>query len=147
VDRPRVIAGAVVALAFTGLMSPAAAATAPVRFGVIQYNPSGPDYRTARQLDREWVIVVNQSAKVRVLTGWTVRDADHHVYRFGSFRLKPGGSVKLHTGSGRDSGSQLYWGSGNFIWNNTGDTATLENARGVKQNSCTWGDGSGSIVC
>jgi hypothetical protein len=32
----------------------------------------------------------------------------------------------------------VYWGSGNYIWNNTGDTATLRNASGKTLDTCSW---------
>jgi len=35
--------------------------------------------------------------------------------------------VTLHTGSGTDSETDLYWGSGSPIWNNDGDTVTVRN--------------------
>lgn len=31
----------------------------------------------------------------------------------------------------------VYWGSGNYIWNNTGDTATLRNASGKTVDTCS----------
>jgi Lamin Tail Domain len=57
--------------------------------------------------------------------------------------LKAHASVKVHTGSGKDTSKNLYWGSTSYIWNNDGDTATLDNANGVKVDSCTY-SGSGS---
>ena len=39
---------------------------------------------------------------------------------------------------GSDTAKNLYWGSTWYIWNNGGDTATLENANGVKVDSCTY---------
>jgi len=36
-----------------------------------------------------------------------------------------GAQVTLHTGSGSDTGSDLYWGYGSAVWNNGGDTVTV----------------------
>jgi len=36
--------------------------------------------------------------------------------------LDPGETVTLHTGSGTDTATDLYWGSGSPVWNNGGDT-------------------------
>ena len=41
----------------------------------------------------------------------------------------------------RNSGTtshDLYWGSGAYIWNNTGDTATLRTASGSTRDTCTY---------
>ena len=32
----------------------------------------------------------------------------------------------IHTGKGRNTTIDLYWNEGNYIWNNTGDTARLQ---------------------
>jgi hypothetical protein len=74
----------------------------------------------------------NHGGKARRLTGWAIRDAAGHVYRFPRFRLRPGSSVRLHTGKGRNTRRNLYWGSSWYIWNNTGDKATLKNRPGTR---------------
>ncbi|ELZ40408.1 beta-lactamase [Halorubrum tebenquichense DSM 14210] len=38
--------------------------------------------------------------------------------------------MTLRTGSGTDTDTELYWGSGSPIWNNAGDTVILSNADG-----------------
>ncbi len=48
--------------------------------------------------------------------------------------------MKIHTGSGRDRRGHLYWDSGNFIWNNDGDKATLR-AGGRKRDGCKYAGG------
>jgi len=48
-----------------------------------------------------------------------------HVYTFRSFTLKPGKSVKLHSGKGSDTSSNLYWDRGWYVWNNDGDKGHL----------------------
>lgn len=59
--------------------------------------------------------------------GWTVSDEADHVYTVPSgFTLQPGATVTLYTGSGTNSNSELYWGSGSAIWNNGGDTVIVK---------------------
>ena len=77
-----------------------------------------------------------------------MHDAQHHVYIFGALLLQPGKSVKLHTGPGKNTGTDVYWQSKNYIWNNDGDTATLATSAGINLDSCRWtADGSGAISC
>jgi len=44
---------------------------------------------------------------------------------FPSFKLGAGKSVRLHTGQGTNSSTDLYWGKGWYVWNNTGDKAII----------------------
>lgn len=81
------------------------------------------------------------------LTGWTLRDADRHVYRFGTFRLRPGRTVTVHTGSGDDSRKHLFWGMDNYVWNNDGDTAILKDAGGARVDRCRYSGTVSPAAC
>ncbi|WP_067508381.1 lamin tail domain-containing protein [Actinoplanes sp. TFC3] len=73
-------------------------------------------------LNAEWISLVNSGSKAVNLKGYTVRDASNHVYTFGSVSIPgKGGRLWLHTGKGTANAKNRYWGSGNYIWNNTGD--------------------------
>ena len=132
-----VIAGGVLSLPLLGV-SPASAAAVPVVYiHEIQYSPAGPDVPvTTAKLNGEWVLLTNTTGKSVTLTNWTLRDKANHVYRFSSFVLKAHKSVEIHTGTGKNSATNLYWGhkppkSTSYVWNNSGkETATLKNASG-----------------
>lgn len=81
-------------------------------------------------LNDEYVTFENRESSTRSLEGWTVSDAAGHTYTFGALELASGESVTLFTGSGTDSASARYWGSGRPIWNNGGDTVIVRNASG-----------------
>lgn len=97
--------------------------TVDVRIEEIVYDPPGDD------VIGEYVRIQNHGDAVE-MTGWTLRDEAGRVYTFPAFTLASGASVRVWTGSGVDSGTDLYWGSGNAIWNNTGDTAYLRDDQG-----------------
>jgi len=60
-----------------------------------------------------------------------IRDDVGKTYTFpDGYTLGAGETVTLHTGSGTDSDTDLYWGSGSPIWNNGGDTVTVRNSDG-----------------
>lgn len=80
------------------------------------------------------------------LTGYTVRDAVGHTYTFGTFSLRAGKRVYLHTGSGTDTWQHRYWGQDWYIWNNNGDTAQLRNALGTPRDSCSYLGGSPGYI-
>lgn len=45
--------------------------------------------------------------------------------------LAAGDEITLHTGSGEDTESDLYWGSEAPIWNNAGDTVFVRDESGM----------------
>jgi endonuclease YncB( thermonuclease family) len=79
----------------------------------------------------EYIVFDNTGDSTLDLTGWTVKDEADHTYTFPSgFTLGPGDRVMLHTGSGSDTSTDLYWGSDAAIWNNGGDTIYVKDDSG-----------------
>jgi hypothetical protein len=143
----RFLVSAAVATSLLGIAvaTPAQAAEAPVYFSKIYYDSPGSDTRSNASLNAEWFRLTNSTAKTIQLKGFTVRDASNHVYTFGPYALPPRNSVTVHTGkgtAGKPIANDRYWGSGNYIWNNTGDTATLRTPAGKTINSCKFGKGT-----
>jgi hypothetical protein len=89
----------------------------------------------------------NTGSSARSLSGWTVRDVANHVYRFGTFTLRAGYSVTVHTGSGSNNSSNRYWRSGWYIWNNDGDTARLKNGSGMLMDRCSYSGAGDYVTC
>jgi hypothetical protein len=121
--------------------APAASATAlPVRLGLALFNPPGNDLPISNaKLNAEYVTVVNAGKATQQLTGWAVKDSYGHRYVFPSLSLKPGKSVRLRTGQGKNTATDVYWGqTETYIWNNDGDTATLLDAKGRPVDACSW---------
>ncbi|WP_415380531.1 lamin tail domain-containing protein [Halosimplex sp. TS25] len=82
-------------------------------------------------LNDEYVVFRNTGTEPLDLSGWTVADAADHTCTFpDGFTLDSDATVTLHTGSGSDSDTDLYWGSGSPIWNNGGDTVIVTNRAG-----------------
>ena len=107
----------------------------------------GNDTGTNTSLNAEYVSIGNHVSTSRNLRGWTLRDNQSHVYSFPNITVGSGKSVTVHTGKGTNTSTNLYWGSRNYIWNNSGDRATLRDAQGHQIDTCSWGNGSGSINC
>jgi hypothetical protein len=117
----------------------------PVSFSRIYFDSPGSDTRSNTSLNAEWVRLTNNTDKAIPLKGWTLRDAANHVYGFkAADRLGAAQSLILHTGKGTDGrpdSADRYWQSGNYVWNNTGDTATLRNSTGGMVDTCTFKTG------
>lgn len=89
----------------------------------------------------------NTGNRAKSLTVWTLRDTAGHVYRFGTFKLRAGRTVTVHTGSGGNTGGHRYWDSDWYVWNNDGDRATLKNGSGSVIDRCSWSGGSTATSC
>lgn len=57
-------------------------------------------------------------------------DASGRTYTFDHYRLAGRATVRIHTGEGRDTRTDLYQDRRNYVWNNNADTATLRNDHG-----------------
>ena len=78
----------------------------------------------------EYVCFRSYDARAVDMTGWKALDEAKHTYTFPAFALLPLGIVTLHSGVGRNTATDLYWGSGVAIWNNTHDTIYLHDNLG-----------------
>jgi competence protein ComEC len=76
----------------------------------------------------EYVCIKNEDARAIEMGSWVLRNVMGRSYNFPTgFQLAPGATVKLHTGAGADSATDLYW---NYrvkpAWEK-GDKLTLHN--------------------
>jgi micrococcal nuclease len=114
--------------AMVGLWAPDAcgpASPADVEIVGVRADADGPD---DRNLDDEWVELANAGPAAVDLTGWTVRDeSSSHRFAFPpGFTLAPGAHVRIRSGCGATTPTDLHWcESGSAVWNNDGDTAFL----------------------
>lgn len=127
-------------LGLAGTAPAASAAAPPLRFGLALFNPPGNDLPiTNAKLNGEYVTVVNASKATQQLSGWAVTDSYGHRYVFPALVLKPGKSVRLRTGRGKSTATDVYWGqTETYIWNNDGDKATLLDPKRRTTDTCSW---------
>lgn len=120
------------------VVAPASAAST-LRFHSVQYDSPGRDDRSPASLNAEWVSLVNDGPVTVSLAGWSIRDPAGHAFTFGRVRIAgKGGRIWVHTGSGNDAGTQLYWNRRAYVWNNTADTAQLLTSTGKIADTCSW---------
>ncbi|MBI4173331.1 MAG: lamin tail domain-containing protein [Candidatus Aenigmarchaeota archaeon] len=101
----------------------------------IQFS-SGIDDRKKENWNGEWVLLEGSNVD---MTGWKLADAGSHEFTFPvGFVLT--GQVKLHSGDGQNTASDLYWNCCRRpIWNNDGDKATLKDAAGAVVDEFAYG--------
>ncbi|MEV7789691.1 lamin tail domain-containing protein [Streptomyces sp. NPDC088106] len=114
-----------------------------VQISDVQYDSPGRDDRSNRSLNREWVEITNNTRRAVNLEGWTLRDEDGRTYTFDDYRLRGRATVRIHTGIGRDTRTDLYQDRRHYVWDNRFDTATLRNDRGRFVDSESWGRNRG----
>lgn len=78
------------------------------------------------QLENEMVIIFNEGPGIN-LSGWKLTGSPHGDYSFPNLFLWNGGSVRIHTTTGANTPTDLYWGQDTPRWF-SGDTITLKNA-------------------
>jgi hypothetical protein len=132
-------------LTLVGSLALASTASSAIKIDRIYFDSPGADTGSNSSLNDEWIRLKNTGNGGRSLQGWKIRDPGGHVYTFGSYTLRAGRSVMIHTGSGSNSARHRYWGMDGYVWNNDGDRATLKKANGRTADRCSY-SGAGSAV-
>lgn len=118
-----------------------ALAAGRVKITAAYYDPGpGSDPDTNYWRNQEYIVIHNSGSRRVRMTGWVLHDVPRGTpnrFVFPSFRLRPGATVRVHTGSGTNSSSDLYWGSSVYVWGDDSDTATLVKS-GTTMSTCGW---------
>jgi hypothetical protein len=78
----------------------------------------------------ERMIIQNDGSGELVLTGWYLTDNKGLAYTFPQLTLYPGVKVQVHTASGKDTPTDLYWGLSSPVWT-SGELAALYDAHNI----------------
>ena len=106
--------------------------TGPLKITTLHADAQGDD---RQNLNGEYVRICNISPQEINLRGFSLVDRQGHRYIFNRALLRPGYTVLLYTGTGRDivkgvDQVRVYWGARYHVWNNTGDEASLRDSEG-----------------
>ncbi|MET8957197.1 lamin tail domain-containing protein [Streptomyces sp. NPDC004533] len=112
---------------------------AAVHISGVRYDSPGRGDRWNRSLNREWVDITNSTRRAVNLEGWTLSDEDGRTYTFRHVWLEGRATVRVHTGFGRDTRTDVYQDRRGKVWDDDGDTATLRNDRGRCVDAVSWG--------
>ncbi|WP_327135327.1 lamin tail domain-containing protein [Streptomyces sp. NBC_01343] len=110
-----------------------------VEISRVQADSPGRDDHSNRSLNNEWVEITNTTRDAINLRGWTLRDSDGNRYRFDNIRINGRATLRIHTGTGHNTRTDLFQNSREYIWGNQGDTATLRDDRGRTVDTESWG--------
>jgi hypothetical protein len=141
----KTVVAATTAAIVVGLL--AAPASAAIRITKIYFDSPGKDTGTNQSLNEEFLVVKNTGTRTRRLGGWRLRDADGNVFRFIRLRVEAGDRVRIHTGRGRDRPHNLYWDFTHYVWDNSGDTATLKNRQRRVVDHCSYSGVGSRAIC
>jgi len=87
----------------------------------------------AGTVEDERIIIQNTGSQKILLTGWRLEDDKGLVYDFPQspqLTLYPGASVQVHTRSGTDQPSDVYWGRTEPVWA-SGELAALYDPQNI----------------
>ena len=139
------LAGIVMALGLVVTSGSPALACCRMQISEIYYNSPGSDTGSNSSLNAEWVQLHNTSGSRINLTGWILHDGGQkHIFKFGTYTIAAHGYVKIHTGKGSRTQTDRYWNLSWYVWNNTGDTATLKDNHNNVIGRCSYSDPSES---
>lgn len=118
----------------TPTLTPSPVPTIPPKLPTVRVDPTCCQFDAPgddrQNLNEEFVCFQNLDSAAVSMDGWQVRDEAGATYTFPAFELAPKEFVTLHTGTGVDTSTDLYWGMARAVWNNGGDTVYLYNASG-----------------
>ena len=84
-------------------------------------------------LNSETVRIQSNSDEVVTLEGWTIEDADKHIFTFPNIQLiKKGVFIELYTRAGHTTPFELYWAQPEARWQ-SGETIVLRDQTGQIQ--------------
>jgi micrococcal nuclease len=94
-----------------------------------QFDSPGDDNES---MEEEYVCLRNNGGEALDLTGYILSDEHGWTYHFPSFVLDSGAAVRVRSGCGEDTPTDLYWchEGASAIWNNDGDTVFLFTPQG-----------------
>ena len=104
----------------------------------VRYDSTGRGARSNAALNQQWVAVSNESRRAVNLNGWTLSDAAGHTFTFHHYSLGARATVRVHTGVGHDTRSDLYQDRRSEVWNKV-DSAKLRSDRGRLVDEISWG--------
>jgi hypothetical protein len=78
----------------------------------------------------ERIIIQNSGTRELVMIGWYLTDNSGLTYTFPQLTLYTGVKVQIHTASGTDTPTDLYWGRSSPIWT-SGELAILYDTHAV----------------
>ncbi|KUN78467.1 hypothetical protein AQJ64_31300 [Streptomyces griseoruber] len=110
-----------------------------VEISAVQYDAPGRDDRSNRSLNKEWVELTNTTRHAVNLDEWTLSNRDGDTYTFGDYRLAPRATVRIHTGEGRDTRTDLFQDRRREVLDDRSDTVTLRNDRDRFVDDESWG--------
>ncbi len=83
-----------------------------------------------KNLNGEFVKIINNSGFDINIKGWTIKDSSINIYKFKNYLFLKGSYIILFSGEGIDKDNIFYWNSKKPIWNNYGDTLYLRDEDG-----------------
>jgi competence protein ComEC len=113
----------------TGKPTPTATQAGTLTSGNVKITDIFYDGSGALEPD-EYVEIQNQDRLPIQLQGWNLSDESNHRFIFPAYVMQPNQTCRIYTNEDHPEWCGFNYGSGEAIWNNSGDTATLRDGQG-----------------
>jgi micrococcal nuclease len=90
-----------------------------------RYDAEGDD---RENLNNEYVVLKNVCSYELNMENWKIKDEANKEYILKVF-LAPNSKIILHTGTGKDNETDIFWNKNTPVWNNDRDTLYLRNQK------------------
>lgn len=102
---------------------------AAIEVGDVQPDPKGRD---EDHLNDEWIEITNPGGSAIDLAGWSVADeTTSNRFELPARSLAAGDTLRIHTGSGADTATDVYLDQSDPVWSNSGETVLVADPAGV----------------
>jgi hypothetical protein len=95
----------------------------------------------------EYVVIRNDDTTSIQLENWTLSDTANHVFTFPTYLMQSGEVCRIYTNETHPEWCGFNYMNGTGIWNNGGDTATLQDSNSTVIDSCTYSGGGTTANC
>ena len=92
-------------------------------------NPQTGDWKN---VEMEYIQVINYGPLAKDLTGWTIRDDSRVIFTFPQYQIRVGYIVKIRTGKKALTQDNFYMNYNYPLWQHPGNVAHLYDAEGNK---------------
>lgn len=100
-------------------------------FGIysLHYNAYGNDNEN---LNNEYITFRNKCFHSIDVSGWIISDNTSKIFIFPEMKVGAKEKLTVHSGSGENNQTNIYWNNNYAIWNNDGDVVEVWDSKGKK---------------
>lgn len=109
-----------------------------LRLKRIRYMSAARDHNRNARLNAQYVVVRNVGRRPVPAKGWTITNRLGHRFHFPERVVRPGATVTVRLGHGRNRAHTVYWRRRSSVWRAHSDRVRLADRQGTVIDTCSW---------